>query len=425
MTDLKGDKAMFKKLKVNRNVLLTSIGAGFEYYDFIIYGMLAGYLSELFFKSADPAVALFQTFAIFFTGYLVRPLGGVFFGLMGDRYGRKKTFIVVMLLMAASTFLIGCLPDFDQIGLLAPLLLLVLRIIQGFSFGADLPNAMTMSCEFVEEKNRAVQTGYVMSSAALGSMLASLFSYFLAAHFVKEDILSYAWRMPFLFGGLLAIIGLYLRIKLVEPDAFLKEEHKAKSLMLPLKEIFQNHLWSVIRAMGVLMIIATMIIGVIYLLSFLNMEYGYEKSDLFLANTLSLVWSALSLPLMGFISDRVGRKRLFSLMALLLIFGIWSMFGLLDLKHFTALVAFFCLYQTFISGLVVNYFPILSQLFPTEIRFTAIALSYNIVFSLAGMVPMILSYLQIFYKGSLTIILFYVGVAFFSFAMARFLRRIR
>lgn len=416
---------MLNKLKVNRNVLLTSIGAGFEYYDFIIYGMLAGYLSELFFKSADPAVALFQTFAIFFTGYLVRPLGGIFFGLMGDRYGRKKTFIVVMLLMAGSTFLIGCLPDFDQIGLLAPMLLLVLRIVQGFSFGADLPNAMTMSCEFVEEKNRGVQTGYVMSSAALGSMLASLFSYFLATHFVKEDILSYAWRMPFLFGGLLALVGLYLRLKLVETDAFLKEQEKMRALLLPLREIFQNHLWSVVRAMGVLMIIATMIIGVIYLLSFLNMEYGYEKSDLFLANTLSLIWSALSLPIMGIISDRFGRKRLFSLMVLLLTFGIWSMFGLLDLKHFGALVGFFCVYQTFISGLVVNYFPILSQLFPVQIRFTAIALSYNVVFSLAGMVPMILSYLQISHKGSLSIMLFYVSVAFVSFVMVRLLRKIR
>lgn len=416
---------MLNKLKINRHVLLTSIGAGFEYYDFIIYGMLAGYLSELFFKSADPAVALFQTFAIFFTGYLVRPIGGVVFGLMGDRFGRKKTFITVMLLMAGSTFLIGCLPNFEQIGLLAPILLLALRILQGFSFGADLPNAMTMSCEFVEEKNRGVQAGYVMSSAALGSMLASLFSYFLSSYFGKDDILSYAWRMPFLFGGLLALIGMYLRLQLVETEAFLKEQPKARALLQPLKEIFENHLGSVVRAMGVLAIVATMIIGVIYLLSYLHTDYGFEKSDLFLANTLSLIWSAFTLPLMGLLSDRFGRRRLFSLMALLLIFGIWSTFGLLDLRDFGALIGFFCLYQTFISGLVVNYFPILSQLFPTHIRFTAIALSYNVVFSLAGMVPMILSYLQISYKGSLSIMLFYVAIACVSFFAVRSLKKIR
>ncbi len=193
-----------------RTTLLASIGAGLEYYDFIIYGLLASYLSTLFFPPHDGAAALIGTFAIFATGYLFRPIGGILFGMISDRYGRKKAFVSVMLLMALATCTIGLLPTYHQIGISAAYLLLLLRILQGLAFGAEIPGAITFVSEHANPYYRGTHCGFLVSSVGMGAVLASALNYFISRHFSSAMVLAWGWRIPFLIGSVLAIAGSWL-----------------------------------------------------------------------------------------------------------------------------------------------------------------------------------------------------------------------
>ncbi|PCH55749.1 MAG: MFS transporter, partial [Legionellales bacterium] len=213
---------------------LTSIGAGLEYYDFVIYGMMAPYLSSLFFVSGDASSQLIKTFAIFAVGYLFRPLGGIFFGLLADRFGRKKSFLTVMLIMASATFGIGLLPTYSSIGGMAVVLLIICRILQGISFGAEIPGAITIVSEF-NAKNKGIHCGLVISSTAIGSTLAALVLYLLSSNLDKDIMAAWGWRIPFLLGGLLAVVSYVMRSKLRETPEFTRNVIKHQSMLAPLK----------------------------------------------------------------------------------------------------------------------------------------------------------------------------------------------
>ena len=189
------------------------------------------------------------------------------------------------------------------------------------------------------------------------------------------------------------------------------EDQTRQKIFAPLKELFKSHKLNFLRAIGILTLMSSLVVSVVFWVNYIPTAYGFERADVYFATTLSMVWSALSVPLMGFLSDRIGRKRAILIFTGLFMLSIRPMINMLHAEDVQSLILFFVIYQTFISGLFANYFALLSEIFPTRIRFTAIALCYNLVTTCAAMIPSYLTYQQTVTPGPQTIVQFYLIVA--------------
>ncbi|MES2200027.1 MAG: MFS transporter [Chlamydiota bacterium] len=372
----------------NKATFLASLGAGLEYYDFVIYGLMASTLSTLFF-AGETASHLSKTFGIFALGYIARPVGGVIFGMIGDTYGRKKTFLSVMLLMAASTFSIGLLPNCSQAGFFAPCALLILRLLQGLSFGAELPGAITVVNEHSDKKKWGVYTGFVISSVSLGATLASFILYILSQTLDRNAILTWGWRIPFLLGGVFSLVNYFIRKHLNETPEFtiLQKNRKQPSLKDPLLDLLRNHKRSLLLGISMTGIMSSLVIFFLSFPTYIQMHFGYELKSGYLAVTWGMIWSSLTLPFCGWISDKVGKAKAYLFTRILFSVGCFTLFSLLRIGTLTSLIIFTTLYQTIISFLSVSYFSIISAIFSTEVRYTGLSFCYNIVYCIIGCTP--------------------------------------
>ncbi|MBS0627363.1 MAG: MFS transporter [Verrucomicrobia bacterium] len=375
----------------NKATFLASLGAGLEYYDFVIYGLMASTLSTLFF-AGETASHLSKTFAIFALGYIARPVGGILFGMVGDTYGRKKTFLSVMLLMAASTFSIGLLPNCSQAGLFAPAALLILRLLQGLSFGAELPGAITVINEHSEKKTWGIYTGFVISSVSLGATLASFVLYVLSEALSRETILSWGWRIPFLLGGVFSLANYFIRKHLNETPEFvqLQKNRKKTSLKDPLLTLIRDHKKSLILGISMTGIMSSLVIFFLSFPTYIHTHFGYELKNGYLAVTWGMIWSAFSLPFCGWFADKIGKAKTYLLTCLTFSVCCFSFFSLLGIGTITSLLIFTTLYQTTISFLSVSYFSIIPAIFSTDVRYTGLSFCYNIVYCIIGCTPMFL-----------------------------------
>jgi MFS family permease len=367
---------------------LTSLGAALEYYDFVIYAMLAKHLSTLFFANEAPLTALLKTFGIFAIGYLVRPLGGIIIGSRSDRFGRKKNFIFTLFLMAGSTLGIGVLPTYDQIGLVSTGLLILLRTLQGFAYGAELPGAITLLAEHAPPEKRGFHNSLMFFGVALGTFLASLIVAVLTQLLSETQMLSFGWRIPFLVGGLLAFIGAILRRELQETPLFLDTTPSRTPFCLLLK----SHLKSLCIGTGLTVFSACFILFYLYIPTYLHEVFHYPLPFVFRVTTLGLIWSAILLPFFGYFSDTIGRSRLLRQGAALMLLSGYGLFYLASLQNTFALISFVFLYQTLAAWLAACYPSLLSELFPTEVRYSGVAFCYNTAFALAGLTPVAASY---------------------------------
>lgn len=372
---------------------LASLGSALEYYDFVIYGMMAKYLSKIFFPHADPIMGLIQAFAIFAIGYFARPLGGVLSGMIADRLGRKNIFLFVTVLMALATFGIGALPGYEKLGIGASCILVLFRILQGLSFGAELPGAVTLVMENGEKKG-GLFSSFVISSATLGSIFATLLLYLLTHFLTEAQILSWGWRIPFLIGGGLAIISYIIRKELQETPAFLSavKENNYNKFTDPLVHLLNNHGKHVMLGIGLALFVSSLVIVNLYFPSYLTKYYGFAPAAIYLAMTLSLIWSVVVLPLFGIVSQKYGEKRIFTWALASFIVLALPLFKMLAFKNLAVLIIFMLLYQTFLAAAMSCYFPLISRLLTTSVRYTGIAVCYNVAFSLSACVPALITY---------------------------------
>jgi MHS family proline/betaine transporter-like MFS transporter len=374
---------------------LSSLGAALEYFDFIIYGMMAEYLSPLFFAGDEAWLGLVKAFVIFAVGYVARPFGGIFFGMIGDTFGRKKTFLSVMLLMSSATFGIGLLPTYAQIGALAPCLLLLFRLLQGMSFGAELPGAMTVVCEYADKQQQGACASIVVASTSVGAMLASLVLYLLSGTISREQILNGGWRIPFLLGGSLAIASYYIRNNLQETPEYSRchkdAARKPGSMKDPLVDLLQQHWRELLQGIGMTLFISSLVIVALYLPTYLTLHFDYRSSDVYLAILLSMLWSAIILPITGHLADAIDKRVLFAATACAFVVGAFPLFALLKTQSFYTLLLFMILYQTVIALASSCYYPILASLFPTRMRYTGMAACYNVSYALMAALPLVLT----------------------------------
>jgi MFS family permease len=375
---------MDKKLKF---VWISCLGAAFEYFDFIIYGMMTPYIREIFFINNSSTNNLLKTFCIVAVGYFARPLGGFLFGLYSDIYGRKKSLVLVMSLMALSTLSMGMLPDANHIGIAAPILLTLCRALQGISMGAEMPNVMSIVKENIPSHKSGMFYGYIMAATAVGAFLASLFMSFMSNYFTHNEIIGWAWRIPFFTGGILASIVYFIRRSTFDTEV----EIKQSSLQL-IKDLFKNYKPHLAVGIFIPAFFAYLITVTLYLPVYLSTHFNYPLPQIFLNVTAGLLVPIITSPLFGKFITLKNQKTALQITALLFPFFLWIMLGFLKTGSSLALTIFLLGYQIFIAIFSTHCLSILSDLFSKNVRATGIGLCYNISFCMGSLIPLFLTH---------------------------------
>ncbi|GIO68178.1 MFS transporter [Paenibacillus sp. FSL M7-1455] len=393
----KDDITIVDAQMAKKAVIATALGNAMEWFDFGIYSYLAVVIGKVFFPEMSGSVQLVYTFATFSIAFIVRPFGGLFFGRLGDRWGRKKVLTITLLMMAISTLCIGLIPSYASIGTTASVLLLLARLVQGFSTGGEYSGAMTFIAESTPDKKRGflssgLEVGTLIGYIA-GSGLVTLLTYLLGS----EQMLAWGWRIPFFIAAPIGLVGLYLRGHLEETPAFeameqAKDEDKPKT---PLRELFSRH-WKVILICTVLVFFFNVVDYMVlsYMPSHLTAVLGYGEAEGLL---LILIVMFIMIPIvlaMGYFSDRIGNKRIMQIgLAGLLVLSLpafmWISSGKLGLVFLGLLIL--AVFLTCFEGTMPSVLP---ALFFTDVRYGLLAITYNISASLfGGTTPLVMAWL--------------------------------
>ncbi|QYN00629.1 MFS transporter [Pseudomonas protegens] len=371
---------------------LAALGGALEIYDFIIFVFFALTLSQLFFPPEMPEwLRLLQSFGIFVTGYLARPLGGILMAHFADRLGRKKVFSLSILMMALPCLLIGIMPTYAQIGYFAPLLLLALRVLQGAAVGGEVPSAWVFVAEHAPRAYRGYALGFLQAGLTFGYLLGALTATLLARVFSPEEILDHAWRYPFLLGGVFGVIGVWLRRWLSETPVFVALQHQRDAAAeLPLRTVLREHRLAILPALILTCVLTSaVVVFVVITPTMMQKSFGMSASHTFALSSLGIVFLNIGCVLAGLVVDRLGAWRTVMLYSLLLPLGIAVLYGCLISGGAWIGLAYA------IAGLgcgVVGAVPsVMVSLFPARIRVSGISFTYNIAYALwASTTPLLL-----------------------------------
>ncbi|MGK6329407.1 MFS transporter [Erwinia sp. DT-104] len=379
-----------------KTLSLAALGGALEFYDFIIFVFFAAVIGERFFPADIPDwLRQMQTFGIFAAGYLARPLGGIIMAHFGDSRGRKKMFSLSILLMALPTLAMGLLPDYASLGVAAPVLLLLLRLLQGAAIGGEVPGAWVFVAEHVPEKRIGFACGTLTAGLTAGILLGSLVATLIATTLSAQSIATFGWRIPFFLGGIFGLIALYLRRWLHETPVFTEmQARKALAQELPLKTIVRAHRRSVIVSMLLTWLLSACIVVVILMApALLQKTYGLPAAQTLQANSLATVMLLIGCVVAGAAADRFGAGKTLMVGSLLLAGGSACFF-------YVAAAAPQYLYAAYaLAGLcvgVVGITPfIMVKAFPADVRFTGISFSYNVAYAIfGGLTPICVTFIM-------------------------------
>jgi MFS family permease len=395
------------KKGLTRVITASSAGTLIEWYDFYIFGSLAATFGAQFFPSGDATTELLKAFATFAVGFVVRPFGAFFFGRLGDLVGRKHTFLLTLLLMGGSTFAIGLLPTYGQIGVLATVLLVLMRAIQGLALGGEYGGAATYVAEHAPVGRRGYFTSYIQTTATLGLFVSIVVIMITRNSLGTEAFEAWGWRIPFLLSAVLVVFSYFIRRRMNESPEFAEMKASGKGSVNPLKEAFGDK--SNLRIVLLALFGATAGQGVVwyaaqfYALSFMQDALKVDKG---LAGTVMLVALAMATPFFiffGALSDRVGRKKVMMSGMALGALGFFPLFQALasaagydavtktsvnpNFAAMTGIVFVMVIFVTMVYGPIAAF---LVELFPTRIRYTSMSVPYHIGNGIfGGLVPLI------------------------------------
>lgn len=370
---------------IRRATLGATVGSIVEWFDVAVYGYLAVVIGQVFFASDDPTTSLLSSFAVFAAAFIVRPVGGIFFGSLGDRIGRQKTLAAVILLVSAATFGIGIIPGHASIGVLAPVLLVALRLIQGFSAGGEMGGASAFVAEYAPAGRRGFLVSLVEMGCILGFLLGSLTILVLNLWLSDEQVLAWGWRIPFLLAAPLGIVGLYIRSKLEETPEFLALRASGGIAKNPLKETLTKH-WKAVLIVGAFALYqnAALYVVLTFVPSHLTSTLGYPSLVASTSAVVTMVGICATIPAMGALSDRVGRKRVLAASCVSAMVFSYPLFLLME-QNSPALAVLAYLGLGLILGVFLG--PVLAtmnELFTTDVRYGGFSLGYNLSVSLFG-----------------------------------------
>jgi MHS family proline/betaine transporter-like MFS transporter len=364
---------------IRRAVRGAAIGNAVEWYDFAVYGFLATYIAQKFFPSGDGTAALLNTFAIFAAAFFMRPLGGFFFGPLSDRIGRQRVLALVILLMSGSTFAIGLVPSYAVIGVAAPLLLLFLRCLQGFSAGGEYGSGACYLAEYAPDKRRGFVVSFLVWSVVAGFLLGSLTVTGLEAVLSDSAMDAYGWRIPFLIAGVLGGVGLYIRLRLSDTPDFeaLREEGEVSNS--PLRDAITSS-WRPILQIAGLVVIHNVGFYIVFtfLPSYFTKTLGFTKIDAFASIAVASLVAIVLIPPLGALSDRIGRKPLLIAGAVGFAVFAYPLFLLLNTGAVAAAIAAHAGLAAIESVFVSASLAAGAELFATQVRSSGYSIGYNV-----------------------------------------------
>ena len=356
------------------------IGTTTEYYDFFIYGTAAALVfPKLFFPEATPLMGTLLSFATFGVGFLARPLGGVVFGHFGDRIGRKKMLVISLTGMGVATLLMGLLPGYATIGVLAPILLTVLRLFQGFMVGGEWGGATLMAVEHAPKGKKGFYGAFPQTGAPAGTALATV-AFLAAAQLPEEAFLSWGWRLPFLASAVLVVVGLAIRLAVDESPAFAAARNRGDLVKLPLKEAFRRHPKEIFLIAGTYLSQGVLAyITMSYLVNYSSKVVGLDRTDALLGVFVAAVIATVLYPVFGALADTYGRKTMYFIGAVAMFVSIWPTFALINTGttagFMAGVILLFGIAMPPAAGVTGSLF---SMVFSREVRYTGASVGYTI-----------------------------------------------
>lgn len=395
-----------------RRVLIASVvGSSVEWFDYFLYGTVAALVfNQLFFVTDDPAFGTLYAFATFALAFFIRPLGGIIFSHIGDRIGRKKTLVLTLSLMGLATFLMGVLPTYAQIGIWAPVFLIILRLIQGLGLGGEWGGALLLAVEYAPKEKRGFFGSVPQMGVTIGMLMGTI-ALSIMTLLPDDAFMTWGWRVPFLLSALLVVFGLWIRKGIEETPTFQKTQEKGEIPKLPIADTLKYHWREVLIATGAKVVeTAPFYIFGTFIVSYGTQQLNFNQTSILMAVTVGTIVTTILMPIMGSLSDKIGRKKLYVGGTILMIFFAFPYFWLI---HQGSL---FLLFLATIIGLGIIWAPItavlgtmFSEIFSANVRYTGISLGYQIGAAVAGgTAPLIATALLIRFNNSYIPVALYI-----------------
>ena len=384
------------KKSLFKTVTASLIGNLFEWYDFALFGYFAPIIGKLFFPSDNKAVELIAAFGAFAAGYLIRPIGGIIFGHIGDRMGRKKAMVLSILLMAVPTALIGVLPTYAEIGIWAPILLMTIRMLQGISMGGNYGGSITFTAEHTDPSQRGLIGSFAVTSCLVGILVGSGAAALASYIFSESTLMSWGWRIPFIVGILICFVGFYIRRNIPESPEYIIAQEAGELKKNPIREVFSSHGRTLAKVvMAVMLHDLSFYILLVYMATHLSTQLGLSQGMALAINTASLVVVSIFTVASAWLSDKIGRKAVLGGAAFLFVIGT---IPLLNIVNNTQDPWMILGAQMLLSIAVGGYFgplpALMVEAYPTAVRFSAVTITTNISGPLfGGTAPMLVTFL--------------------------------
>ncbi|MEA5457017.1 MFS transporter [Sinomonas sp. JGH33] len=411
--------------QMRRVALASAIGNAIEYYDFSLYAVASSLVfNVVFFPSSDPLVGALLAFVTFFIGYCARPIGGIIFGHFGDRIGRKKILLLTVLIMGLGTFAIGLVPSYSAIGVVAPLTLVTLRLVQGIGIGGEYGGGMTMTIEHAPENKRGFYSSLVHIGVPAGLVVPTLFMGALAA-LPHADFISWGWRIPFLSSIVLVALGLFIRYRISESPAFAKVQEDGATAKLPVVEAIRGHWGNILAGIGAKIAESGLFnIYAVFAITYCVSTLKLPQQEILNGVMIGAVLECLLLPVFGALSDRLGRRRVYLaglIFQALLAVPFFAMLGSgSPALIYTAIALGLGVGHGSVYGAQGAYF---SGLFPARVRYSGLSLVQQLGPILGGgLSPLIAATLLAQYGTSSAVVAYMIVVALISAGCALFLR---
>ena len=371
-----------------RKVWIASlVGSSIEWFDYFLYGTVAALVfNQVFFVTEDPTVGLLLAYASLALAFFIRPLGGIIFSHIGDRIGRKKTLVMTLTIMGVATVLMGLLPTYQAIGVAAPILLITLRLIQGIGIGGEWGGSLLLAVEYAPKDKRGLFGAFPQMGVTIGMFLGSGALTFITSVVSQEAFVSWGWRIPFIASSLLVIFGLWIRKGLDETPSFKKVQESGEIPKLPIVDIFKYHWKEVLIAIGGKVVeTAPFYIFATFIVSYGTSNLGFTSTQVLVAVMIGTIVTTILMPVMGSLSDRIGRKKVYMYGTIAMMAYAFPYFWLLEQRTFATLLI------ATIVGLGIVWAPItavlgtmFSEIFDAKVRYTGVSLGYQIGAAVAG-----------------------------------------
>ena len=400
-----------RSASIRRVALASLLGTTIEWYDFFLYVTAASLVfNQIFFPEFEPLIGTLLSYSVNAVAFVARPIGGALFGHFGDRMGRKSMLIATLLLMGIATFAIGCLPTYAQIGVAAPLILIVLRFLQGLGLGGEWGGAVLMAVEHSPENRRGFYGSFPQMGIPAGVIFSSL-AFLAVAALPEEQFLSWGWRIPFLFSILLVVVGLYIRLNILESPAFQGLQESGSESQMPIIDTFRDH-WRQVLVVAVAYLAQNV---TFYILIAFTLAYGQDQLGLARPTMVSIVVisstvSFFLLPVFALLSDRMGRKPLLLTGTVGMAIMAFVMFPLLDTRSYPLMLLghlLLTLFQSMNLGPIATFFV---ELFSTRVRYTGATMGYQAGTIVAGGSALIVATALLDYTGSGLSVAAYIAV---------------